>query len=110
MLSWGDLLEIADGNHANEIAIHTFSTSWRGTGTAFGTGFHHIAVTVGGGTITVYRDGASIYTTSGTVSLSGQVSLGTRWNTSESWVGAIDQVRIYNRVLTAAEIQQLAAE
>jgi hypothetical protein len=38
------------------------------------------------------------------------MSIGTRWNGAESWVGAVDQVRVYNRVLTAAEISALAQE
>ena len=38
------------------------------------------------------------------------MSIGTRWNGVESWVGAINQVRVYDRVLTAAEIGALAQE
>jgi hypothetical protein len=35
------------------------------------------------------------------------MSIGTHWNSVESWVGAVDQVRVYTRVLTAAEIGAL---
>ena len=38
------------------------------------------------------------------------MSIGTRYNNVESWVGAVDQVRVYDRVLTATEIWSLAHE
>jgi hypothetical protein len=38
------------------------------------------------------------------------MSIGTRWNNAESWVGALDQVRVFDRALTAAEILTLSQE
>jgi hypothetical protein len=65
------------------------------------------------GNVTVYRDGA--LRDSGVVSLP---SLSARWvfghnqdpfNTNGSWHGALDEVQIYNRVLTASDVSILAA-
>lgn len=111
ILGWAnDRLELADYNHSNVLGVYTPAMNWQSTGVAFGTGFHHVAVTVGGGTLTVYVDGAQVYTNSTTVSLSGQMSIGTRYNDAESWVGAVDQVQVYNRVLSASEILSLAQQ
>jgi len=41
---------------------------------------------------------------------SSQMSIGTRWNGAQSWVGAVDQVRVYDRALTSAEIAVLSQE
>jgi hypothetical protein len=111
ILSWNnDGLELADANHSNNLGVYTPALGWQPTGVGFGTGFHHVAVTVGGGTVTVYFDGAQVYTAATTVNLTGQMSIGTRWNDVESWMGAVDQVRVYSRVLSPGEIAALAAE
>ncbi|HEY6475086.1 MAG TPA: LamG-like jellyroll fold domain-containing protein [Polyangia bacterium] len=111
ILSWnGDGLELADAAAGNTLGVWTPGLGWHSIGTSFGTGFHHVAVTVGGGTLFVYFDGAQVYTAATTVALTGQMSIGTRWNGVESWVGAVDQVRVYDRALTAAEIAALAQE
>jgi hypothetical protein len=111
ILGWNnDGLELADANHANNLGVYTPAMGWQTTGTSFGSGFHHVAVTVGGGTLTVYFDGVQKFTASTTVTLSGQMFADVRYNNSEAWVGAVDQVRVYNRVLTAAEIAALAQE
>jgi hypothetical protein len=111
ILSWdNDGLELADAAASNNLGVYTPALGWQAIGTNFGSGFHHVAVTVGGGTVTVYFDGAQKYTAATTINLSGKMSIGTRWNGVESWVGAVDQVRVYDRVLTAAEISALAQE
>ncbi len=111
ILSWNnDGLELADAAAGNNLGVYTPALGWQPTGKSFGSGFHHVAVTVGGGTVIVYFDGTQVYTASTTINLSGQMSIGTRWNNVESWVGAVDQVRVYNRVLSAAEIAMLAQE
>jgi len=111
ILSWdNDGLELADANHANNLGVYTPALGWQATGTSFGAGFHHVAVTVASGTVIVYFDGVQKYTAATTINLSGKMSIGTRWNNVESWVGAVDQVRVYDRALTAAEIASLAQE
>jgi hypothetical protein len=109
ILSWNDGFEVADG--AGQLSVHTFSTSWYGSGQNFGSGWHHIAVAAGGGTIVIYFDGVQVHSRSGSINLSAaRVSVGVRHTGNESFNGAIDDVRIYNRALTAAEVQTLAEQ
>jgi len=111
IVSWdNDGLELGDVNHANNLGVSVPSLGWQATGTSFGTGFHHVAVSVGGGTIRVYFDGMQKYISGATVNLAGQMSIGTRWNGAQSWVGAVDQVRVFDRALTSAEIAILSQE
>lgn len=109
ILSWyGDGLDLADVAASDKLGVYTSVLGWQTIGTSFGTGFHHVAVTGEGGTVSVYFDGALVYTTALNLSLFGQMSIGTRWDGVESWNGAFDQVRVYDRALTADEIQNLA--
>ncbi len=111
ILSWAnDGLELADAGAGNNLAVYVPTIGWQPTGTSFGAGFHHVAVTVGSGTVVVYFDGVQKFTMGGALNLNGQMSIGTRWNTSESWVGPIDQVRVFDHALTAAEILTLSQE
>lgn len=72
--------------------------------------WNHVAVTYNGSTITLYINGASVATTSQTGNISsGSSSLyigGTP--TSEFFQGRIDEVRIYNRGMTQAEISGIS--
>ena len=111
ILSWdNDGLELADRNHANDLAVSVPGLGFQSTGATFGAGFHHIAVSSGGGTLRVYVDGTQRYVTGATINLAGLMSIGTRWTGADSWVGAVDQVRVYDRVLTTAEVAILSQE
>jgi hypothetical protein len=99
---------------------------WLGTsGTAFGSvnghnitggssvsdgNWHHLAMTCNGGTITVYLDGTSVATGSytGACNPSGNMHVGD-WGTSAQfrWNGSLDEVALYNRALSGAEISTL---
>jgi hypothetical protein len=106
-----DELEVLDVEHTGTLGISLPGVGLQPSSvTSFGTGFHHVAVTVGLGTLTLYYDGAVVYTVATTIGLSGPLTFGARNNNAEAWVGAIDQVRVFDRALTAAEIARLAAE
>jgi hypothetical protein len=109
-----DGLELADVNPGNALGVYLPSLGWVTTSATLGTGFHHVAVTAAAGTVTVYYDGAAVYTSPATATLNlggtSVMSIGTRNNNMETWDGAFDQVRVYDRVLTAGEISTLAAE
>jgi hypothetical protein len=106
-----DALELADVNHANNLGVSVPGLGLQATATSFGVGFHHVAVSAGGGNVRVYFDGVQKYVAAGTIDLANrQMSIGMRWNTLDRWVGALDQVRVYDRVLTAAEIALLSQE
>jgi hypothetical protein len=80
----------------------TFGLSWS-TDT-----WYHVAVTVDGSNIKLYRDGIFIVSQSaGTMNASTQkVYIGRGYASSAIFNGTIDEVKIYNRALTADEIQE----
>ncbi|MBL8813974.1 MAG: carboxypeptidase regulatory-like domain-containing protein [Planctomycetaceae bacterium] len=75
--------------------------------------WHHVAVTKSGGTVTFYVDGQKeevfgyfpSYSFFTNVAIGGIESDG---STNSSFAGRIDEVAVYNRVLTAAELARVA--
>ena len=68
----------------------------------------HLAVTFGAGTLRLYVNGVQVGTqaVSGTLRTSADaLTIGGNGVWSEWFAGLIDEVRIYNRALTQAEIQ-----
>lgn len=78
-------------------------------------GWHHIAATFGSGTLRVYVDGTMHQTVGGLSIVYGSdplfigCDLDNNVGTAK-WNGQIDEVRLYNRVLSGAEIATLATE
>jgi hypothetical protein len=106
-----DELELVDVNHGNALGIYIPGVGLQTSSvTNFGAGFHHVALTVALGTLTLYYDGLPVYTRAETIALSGPMTVGARNDGTEAWVGAIDQVRVFDRALTQSEIARLAAE
>ena len=67
----------------------------------------HLAVTYDGATLRVYRNGAQSASKAGTGSIqtsTGALRIGGNLVWGEFTDGRIDEVRVYNRVLSAAEI------
>jgi hypothetical protein len=78
-------------------------------------GWHHLAATFGGGTLRIYVDGMMHQTVSGLSIAYGNDPLFIGCDLDNNvatarWNGQIDDVRLYSRALTAAEITQLATE
>ena len=73
--------------------------------------WHHFAFTYDNGTATLYVDGSSVLSASTTIDTQGTTfNIGAGVNTETGMRGYIAAVRIYNRVLTPAEIAALATE
>jgi len=80
------------------------------------TNWHHVAVTKSGTTVVFYVDGvayaAPVYN-SGDFSFSAPACIGAWWNpygqVDNSFFGAIDELAVYNRALSAAEVQAIHA-
>jgi len=74
--------------------------------------WHHIAATwnSGSGDVRLFLDGAEICAGVNAISLSGAHKLSVGKNTlgADGFAGGIDDVRIYNRILSASEITALA--
>jgi len=84
-----------------------------GVGAAIGdTDWHMWSMTAGGGSLSIYKDGAVQNTAgyTGTIDYTKRYNsfvIGARENGNYSFNGKIDDVRFYSRVLSASEIQQL---
>jgi type II secretory pathway pseudopilin PulG len=81
------------------------------TGLLTSDAWHHIAVTWNGSTNKLYLNGSQVAVAStGSTSLWAQTAhqIGRTWHTEPfNWNGKIDDVRVYNRALSAAEIQAI---
>ena len=72
--------------------------------------FHHVAVTKNGTTLTFYVDGVGVQASpfTGTFAASNTLMIGARTDSfSNFFYGAIDEVRFFDRALTAAEISAI---
>lgn len=99
----------------NEFGIYDWgSSSWRGSGkTLNDNAWHHIAASfrsgVSNGTV-LYVDGVRQATTTMSISLQVQgivIGAGNNPATQQMFTGSIDDVRVYNRVLSGDEIKNL---
>lgn len=73
--------------------------------------WHHVVGVKSGSTMTLYMDGASsgtsTDTTTATTTNATSVSLGARNGASNRFIGSLDEFRVYNRTLSAAEVLEL---
>lgn len=88
---------------------------WIQTSTDLPTGWHHVAMVIdGSGVPTAYLDGVSIgsYSGTGPINPVGQTYLGGRASGTNPryFAGNIDDARVYNRALSAAEITAIYNE
>lgn len=87
------------GNVFQSTQTFTDTTSW-----------HHIVATKNGSAVVVYYDGAVIAGTTANYTISATtqtIYIGGDGNASNVFSGQIDEVRIYNRALSPAEVSQL---
>ena len=100
--------EFSMGRTASNAPYFTgYGADFTGTGTITGTGWHHHVVTYDGTTVRLYVDGATAGT--GTPSLSttnAPMRIGTRAGAG-GHNGLIDEVGLWSRVLTPAEVTEL---
>src|SRR6185295_1188673 len=89
------------GGYADDLTVAGF---WDGN-------WHHLALTYDGATARLYADGTERSNGAKTWNLvAGAAYIGRQINgAGEYWNGLIDDVRVYNRALTAAEIAALSA-
>ena len=77
---------------------------------SFGTAFHHLVATYDGTTRSLYFDGVLVgsTTTGGLNAQNSNFAIGVTNNFSEYFTGVLDDVAVYNRALSATEVQALA--
>ncbi|MFC1633351.1 LamG-like jellyroll fold domain-containing protein [Planctomycetota bacterium] len=92
---------------AGNYAIHV--QGWDADICALDTEWHHFAATYDGEGGTWYLDGEETGSEAGAVGTLDQVRIGAKLSESNYFPGIVDDVRIYNTVLTAGEIMGLTA-
>jgi len=74
--------------------------------------WHHLALVYNGTTATIYKDGASVTSVAASYSATsvGKIRYGNSdiGSANNSYYGLMDDVRIYSKALTAAEVEYLA--
>jgi len=68
----------------------------------------HLAATCDGSNTTLYYNGISVGTVAAADTVFGRFAVGVNRNTANWFAGSVDDVRIYDRALSPAEIQALA--
>jgi hypothetical protein len=112
--TWDYDLQFEDGEtHLTFYSDTTTPSTVRSTGEILDSEWHHIAVTRSGSSVTFYIDGAN----AGSTTMSGNfpnnpttLRVGTdgpAWSSSSMFHGWLDDVRIYNAALSAAQIQMI---
>ena len=113
-LSWG----VAATNQCCQIGTYNGGIGYLGYGNDLTTpistycdgNWHHLAVTFDGNTMYLYLDGVQKNTTSTTLNTgTGALNIGRSVSAGYYFSGTLDDIRVYNRALSAAEVQSLAA-
>ena len=100
------------GNNGNKLIMIFNGVRWIPTSAVVGTGWHHIVMTLSStGVPTGYVDGTSAGAFPGANSAAPAANITTIGSVSgsaaDAFTGSVDDVRIYNRVLTTGEILSL---
>jgi len=100
------------GVAGNKLTLLYENVRWIGTSANLSIGWHHVVMSVdGSGVPTAYLDGVSAgaYPGAGPIAPSASTSIGASLpnTTSRYFNGSIDDVRIYNRTLSLAEVLTL---
>jgi len=107
----GYMLFVGGGGAASgHLAVELDSNWYVEAGTAIGTGWHHIAVTLSGTSLKFYLDGTQNDTTKTAVactSWSGARTIGTQNTGSNKITATMDDLCVFNRALTDAEILKI---
>ncbi len=72
--------------------------------------WHHLAGTYDGTTVRGYADGHQAVSADGTLDTEGILQIGKRGDLNNMWSGLVDEVRVYSRALSQAEIASLAGK
>jgi signal peptidase I len=105
LLAWD-----SSGQQMRIVAENTGGTRYTANATVPNDSAWHMHVgTFDGTTLRLYRDGAQVATTAFTGTIRTNAAAATVGYTSQSMLGDFDEVAIWNRALSAAEISQLHA-
>jgi hypothetical protein len=90
--------------------LQLYPSPGESTATGFNDGvFHHFAVVREGATVRYYKDGVAAGTSTSTTDINPTfAAIGTSTALEENFSGVIDELTLYNRALTAAEVAGIA--
>jgi len=97
-------IEVDDGGN---YVIHVYG--WEAVICAVDTQWHHLAATYDGSGGRWYLDGRMVGSEAGAIATVDEVRIGARLSNTNYFPGLVDDVRIYNKALTTAEIKKLVA-
>ena len=111
IISSGDVLGRFEDTTEGEIRIYNagiMSSLPITTGATTGS-WHYLTLTADGTNVKTYLNGIQYasFSQAGAWTGSANIYLGVRFPTSNRWYGAIDELRIYNRALTATEVKAI---
>ncbi|MCC7449303.1 MAG: LamG domain-containing protein, partial [Anaerolineae bacterium] len=121
VLNWNEGAIVHKGGYQYRIGVN-FSNQWQGSVYISGTRldvtaptaatvgqWDHIVMTRSGSTLTLYINGVSVATATASgnlVTTSNVLAMGRKGSNSSGYFnGALDEVAIYNKALTAAQVQ-----
>ncbi len=97
-------------NASSRLFIRVNNASLNGTAVVADGTWHHVAGTYDGGELRLYVDGvldASAAASAGASSTVGDLLIGRNWSSGYLFDGALDDLRLYDRALSPAEIQEI---
>lgn len=89
--------------------VNNYSATWSDVATYTTGQWYHLVLTYDGSNVLLYKNGGVVASATG-ITLNttiGKLRIGANPNAAEKFNGSIDEVRVYNRVLSADEILQM---
>jgi hypothetical protein len=100
----------SSGNVTGRISVLFGGVAWNDSASSYTAGVDtHIVATWDGTTLTIYKDGSSVLSSTPTAPITptGQVTVGDDNSTNSAHIGTVDDIRILDRALSAAEVLSL---
>jgi hypothetical protein len=108
----GHMFGLVVSNHdSGKLYFYGHAADLNGTTTMLPNNWYHAVVTYDGATVTLYLNGkleASAARSLNTILDGNGLTIGHQIGKASTWLGEIDEVKVFNRVLSAMEVSELA--
>jgi hypothetical protein len=108
----GHMFGLVVSNHApGKLYFYGHAADLNGTTTMLPNNWYHAVVTYDGATVTLYLNGkleASAAISLNTILDGNGLTIGHQIGKASTWLGEIDEVKVFNRALSAMEVSELA--
>jgi len=98
--------DIEKVNNGQNLGLHVYNWNSYVNGAVDGN-WHYLVATYDGSNIKTYSDGSLVDNTARNINTFDQFRMGYRQDQNNYWNGSVDEVAVWNRVLTAAEVSQI---